>query len=313
VKIGDLTSDQLHQRFGGVGLRARIGPFVFRLYSSIESFVEDFGFAYADFPVCDESEVSDFRVRLVPAPRWRPWREAMARFCAEEVSPFETFPRRIALPWAEWGFNWCIYTYAHQFLIFHSAVVERGGRAAILVGPSGSGKSTLCAALLGHGWRLLSDEFALLDPDHGWLLPIPRPVALKDASIELIATLLPHARLGRVFAATRKGRITHLLPPADAVERQAEPAKPAWVVFPTHAYNAVTKLEPLRKAAGFVRLETNCFNYRELGRNAFEALGHMIEEASCFALPFADVKTAAELVDGLAEVQPAAAVPLDAA
>jgi HprK-related kinase A len=313
VKIGDLTPDQLHQRFGGAGLRARIGPFVFRLYSNIESFVEDFSFAYTDFPVCGESEISDFRIRLVPAPRWRPWREAMARFCAEEVSPFETFPRRIALPWAEWGFNWCIYTYAHQFLIFHSAVLERGRRAVILAGPSGSGKSTLCAALLGRGWRLLSDEFALLDPERGCLLPIPRPVALKDASIKLIATLLPDARLGRVFAATRKGRIAHLRPPADAVERQAEPARPAWVVFPTHADNADTELVPLSKAAGFIRLETNCFNYRVLGRNAFEALGKVIETASCFALPFADVEAAAELVDGLAEVQPAAAVPLDAA
>ena len=159
MKIGDLTSDQLHQRFGGVGLRARIGPFVFRLHSPIGSFVEDFGFAYADFPVGDESEVSDFRVRLVPAPRWRPWREAMARFCAEEVSPFETFPRRIALPWAEWGFNWCIYTYAHQFLIFHSAVVERGGRAAILAGPSGSGiarSAQLCWVVGGGCCRMNS-------------------------------------------------------------------------------------------------------------------------------------------------------------
>jgi HprK-related kinase A len=313
VKIGDLTLHQLRQCFGGPGLRARIGPFVFRLYSPIASFVEDFSFVYADFPVCGENEISDFRIRLVPAPRWRPWREAMARFCAEEVSPFETFPRRISLPWAEWGFNWCIYTYAHQFLIFHSAVVERGGRAAILAGPSGSGKSTLCAALLGRGWRLLSDEFALLDPERGCLLPIPRPVALKDASIKLIATLLPHARLGRVFAATRKGRIAHLCPPADAVERQTEPAKPAWVVFPSHADSADTELVPLSKADGFVRLDTNCFNYRALGRNAFAALGKMIETVSCFALPFADVEAASDLVDSLAEVQLAALVPLDAA
>jgi hypothetical protein len=104
-----------------------------------------------------------------------------------------------------------------------------------------------------------------------------------------------------------------LRPPTEAVERQAELAKPAWVVFPTHADNAVTKLDPVRKAAGFVRLETNCFNYRELGENAFEALGKVISKASCFALPFADVETAAELVDGLAEGQPAATVPLDAA
>lgn len=286
---------------------------MFRLHTPIGSFVEDFCFAYADFPACDESEVSDFRIRVTPAPRRRPWREAQARFLADGRSPFETFSRRIALPWAEWGFNWCIYSYAHQFLIFHSAVVEKAGRAAILAGPSGSGKSTLCAAMLTRGWRLLSDEFALLDPARGWLLPIPRPVALKNGSIELIAKLLPDPRIGRVFAPTRKGRLAQLRPPADAVERQAEPAEPAWVVFPTHADDARTELVPLRKAAGFLRLERNCFNYAALGRTAFEALGKVIATSPCYELPFAEVEAAAALVDRLAELQPAAAAPLDAA
>jgi hypothetical protein len=43
-------------------------------------------------------------------------------------------------------------------------VLERGGRALLLPAPSGSGKSTLCAGLAFNGWRLLSDELALLDP-----------------------------------------------------------------------------------------------------------------------------------------------------
>ncbi len=153
MTIGDLPPEELYRRFSSAGLRARVGPFAFRLRTPIRSFVEDFRFSYADFPVGDESEVSDFRIDVGPAPRWRPWREPQARFSADGGSPFETFPRRISLPLAEWGLNWCIYNYAHQFLIFHSAVVEKAGRAAILAGPSGSGKSTLCAALLTRGWR----------------------------------------------------------------------------------------------------------------------------------------------------------------
>src|SRR5262245_23870593 len=156
------------------------------------------------------------------------------------------------MPFAEWGLNWCICSHAHQFLIFHSAVVEKAGRAAILAGPPGSGKSTLCAALLGRGWRLLSDELALLEPVRGCLLPVPRPVALKGASIGLIEGLLPRPRIGRVFAPTHKGTLAHLRPPTAAVERQAEPALPGWVVFPTHSDAAETQLVPVRKAAGFL-------------------------------------------------------------
>jgi HprK-related kinase A len=312
MKIGDLTPDQLHQRLSGVGLRISIGPFVFHLCSQISSFTADFSFAYADFPICGESEVSDFRVRIGPATRWRPWPEAQAEFWADGASPFKTFPRRLAMPLTEWGFNGCICNHAHQFLMFHSAVVEKTGRAAILAGSPGSGKSTLCAAMLARGWRLLSDEFGLLDPMRSWLLPIPRPVALKDDSIRLIERLLPHLRIGRAFTPTRKGTIAHLRPPTEAVERQAEPALPGWVVFPRHAQNAETRLVPLGKAAGFMRLQENCFNYTMLGRTAFDALGQLIEAAECYELPYGQADAAAELVDSLAELQPVAGLPLDA-
>jgi HprK-related kinase A len=312
MRIRDLTPDQLYQRFGGDGLRVGIGPFIFHFRSPIRSFIADFSFAYADFPLADDSEVSDFRVRVAPAAPWRPW-PAQAEFWADGTSQFKTFPQRLAMPLTEWGLNGCIYNHAHQFLMVHSAVVEKTGRAAILAGPPGSGKSTLCAALMARGWRLLSDEFALLDPARSWLVPIPRPVALKNASIALVERLLPHLRIGRTFAPTRKGALAHLRPPANAVERQAEPALPGWVVFPTHAETADTRLMPLGKAAGFVRLQENCFNYTALGRSAFDALGQLIEAAECYELPFAQAVEAAGLLDGLAERQLMASVPLDAA
>jgi HprK-related kinase A len=313
VKIADLTPDQLHQRLAGAGLRIKIGPFVLRLHTPIRGFVADFSIVYADFPLCAENEISDFRVSVTPTFRGWPWREAQAEFSADGASPFRTFPRRLAMPFTEWGLNWCICSQAHQFVIFHSAVVEKAGRAAILAGPPGSGKSTLCAALLARGWRLFSDELALLDPARGRLQPIPRPVALKGASIGLVERLLPGLRIGRVFAPTHKGTLAHLRPPAEAVKRQAEPALPGWVVFPRHAENADTRLVPLGKAAGFLRLEENCFDYDMLGRTAFEALGQLIETSECYELPFAQAATAAELVDGLAEFQPAVGLPLDAA
>jgi HprK-related kinase A len=283
------------------------------LRTPIRGFIADFSFAYADFPICDESEVSDFRVSVSSALGRRLWRGAHARFWCDGVAPFGTFPGRLSMPYAEWGFNWCIYRYAHQFLMFHSAVVEKAGRAAILAGPPGSGKSTLCAALLGCGWRLLSDEFALLNPARGWLLPIPRPVALKGASIEIAKRLLPSCRIGRVFAPTRKGPLAHLRPPAEAVKRQAEPALPGWVVFPTHTGGADTKLVSLPKTAGFLRLEENCFNYSVLGRTAFDSLGQLIETTECYELTFGQAMEAAELVNHLAELQPVADLPLDAA
>ena len=98
--------------------------------------------------------------------------------------------------------NWCISAHAHQFLILHAAVLERGGVALIMPAPPGSGKSTLCAALALSGWRLLSDELALIDPGSGRVWPLCRPVSLKNRSIEVIRHFAPEAVFGPVAEGT---------------------------------------------------------------------------------------------------------------
>ena len=202
-------------------------------------------------------------MRVAPARGWRPWREAQAEFWADGTSPFEVFPRRLAMPLAEWGLNWCICNYAHQFLMFHSAVVEKTGRAAILAGPPGSGKSTLCAALMARGWRLLSDEFALLDPARGWLLPIPRPVALKSASIGLVEKLLPHlpdrSHL-RPDTTRARSRISARRPMRSSVRPNQRCRVGS--CFRHMPKTPTRRLVPLRKAAGFVRLARELLQLR---------------------------------------------------
>ncbi len=65
-------------------------------------------------------------------------------------------------------------------LVFvHAAVVECHGRAFLLAAPSGSGKSTLCWALLHHGFHLMSDELAPVDPVALKIQPFPLAVTLK--------------------------------------------------------------------------------------------------------------------------------------
>src|SRR3546814_10587342 len=93
----------------------------------------------------------------------------------------------------EWGLNWCIGAHGHQFLIIHAAVIARNGLAAILPGAPGSGKSTLTACLVHNGWRLLSDEMALVSLQDGGLTALARPISLKNRSIDLIADLLRSA------------------------------------------------------------------------------------------------------------------------
>lgn len=61
----------------------------------------------------------------------------------------------------------------------HAAVVEYGGRTALIAAPSGTGKSTFAFALLHADFRYLSDELAPVDPLTLKVHPYPHALCLK--------------------------------------------------------------------------------------------------------------------------------------
>ncbi|HLI10382.1 MAG TPA: HprK-related kinase A [Alphaproteobacteria bacterium] len=302
--FGGLSPEEAGRRLAQGGVRLKVGPFAVSVQGDCGVFGRTFHFLYGDFPLLDAAEPAEFRIGLRRPLGLRRWLRPQVFFYLDDTQPFEPFPASLAMPLFEWGFNWCIYEHVHEFMLMHASVVERNGRALIMAAPPGSGKSTLCAALVHSGWRLLSDEFAIIDKGDGRLLPIPRPIGLKEESIELIRALAPAARFGPVFADTRKGKVAHLRPPADAVARVADPAIPAWLVFPAYAAGAGNRLVPVSKAQAFIRASENCFNYKPLGAAGFESLAALIDRCDGFELDFGDLEAALAALDGLAAARP---------
>jgi hypothetical protein len=71
----------------------------------------------------------------------------------------------------------------------HAASLVRDGRGIIICGRSRTGKTTLALALLASGFGLLSDEFALSDPDCRTILPYHRGVHIRPGTPELVPEL----------------------------------------------------------------------------------------------------------------------------
>ena len=233
MKIADFSLSQLTDMANSAtGIRLDVGPFAFRLRSKQKSFLTTFRELYLDFPVLPSDNLVDFYIDLNLPANYRHWLRPQVIISLDGEQPFQPFAASHAMPLFEWGLNWCISRQGQQNLMLHAAVLEKSGKALILPAVPGSGKSTLCAALAQCGWRFLSDEFCMIRPCDGQILPIPRPTPLKNESITVIKTFAPQVFIGPLFPNTRKGTIGHLRAPSKSVANMKTTATPAWIIFP---------------------------------------------------------------------------------
>ena len=302
MKLGALTPPELAARLARGGLDMDTGPFVVRVEAEIPALAEEMHLLYGDFPVAEDGGLADFHVsvRRPAGPlglrRW--WRQQVMVYL-DEARPFEPLPIDMAIPMLEWSINWCAATQANQYVMIHAAVLERDRRVLVLPGVSGAGKSTLCAGLALRGWRLFSDEFALIRPADGQVDPWPRPISLKNDSIEVIRDWAPDARISTPVPNTKKGTMAHLRPPTGSVERAGEPAMPAWIVFPTFEPEAAPRLTRLPRARAFFKLADCSFNYESLGLRGFTTLSRMIDGCDAYEFTYSSLEDAQSLLGAL--------------
>ncbi|MGP9801833.1 HprK-related kinase A [Rheinheimera sp. NSM] len=218
---------------------------------------------------------------------WRPFHVSAGQQHFRMTDPAQL------LPVFEWGLNWCIASYQHQYLAIHAAVLERGGKALIMPAPPGAGKSTLCAALMLQGWRLLSDEMCLVNLENGAIVPFVRPVSLKNQSLQLIQSWYPAAQVRQITAGTTKGTVGYLLPSEISWQGYRQVATAAWVIFPQ--YNAAQTellLSQVTQADAFMHLANNSFNYAVLAEQGFSCLAALTRQVTAYRLEYADINQA---------------------
>jgi HprK-related kinase A len=293
MRIGELSTTELGQFLVAEGLNLKLGPFVTRIHSDVPELAPHLRLMYAEQSLAS-SGFADFHVHLSRPKGLRRWFRPQVLFDFDGSSPFKPLPLDQAFAMLEWGLNWCISNHMHTYLILHAAVLERGGHAVILPAPPGSGKSTLTAALCHRGWRLFSDELALIDPRDLSLVSLARPVSLKNQSIELIRDYLPEAVIGPVAHDTVKGAVAHLRPPADSVRQVERLARPSWLILPHWQAGVPARLSPLPKGETFIRLLDGAFNYSLLGEEGFRIAGDLVEACGCFEFTYSSLDDAIE-------------------
>lgn len=282
-------------------LALRIGPVGFRIGSDWAAPVAALRSLYADYPP-PRDDIPDFTVRLFAARLWRRWVRPSVVIGGDYVLPEAApLPLSQGLLAAEMAMNLQMALGQRRYLLLHASVVERDGRALLMTGESGAGKSTLAALLAARGWRLMGDEFALVDPANGLVHAFPRLVSLKNAAIPAVEAAWPAARFGPLLAATPKGDIRHMVPPADSVAAMDLPARPMLILFPRFGVAADTR--PVGQSEVFVRLTQASTNYVAMGDRSFEALSGLVRGVPGWAIDYPDSATGLEMVERLWSAQ----------
>jgi HprK-related kinase A len=300
MKLGALDRSALRQSLAAGHLVLRTPPFTVRLRSDLPRVADDLLRLYPLFDLGTVDDFADFHLEVLRESGLRGWLKPEARFHADGEPAFSTLPVDQAFHMIEWGLNWAVTSLAHQFIVYHAAVLERGGRALLLPAPPGSGKSTLTAALAHRGWRLLSDELGLLAPGSGLLYGMARPVNLKNAAIDVIRRFAPAAVLTQPVPDTLKGTLALMRAPDDAVARVLEPARPAWVITPRFEAGSATQFVPADKAHMLLLLAEQAFNYDIHGREGFERTADLVDGCDCFELVYSDLDDVIRRLESLA-------------
>lgn len=297
-RIRDLGVDKFALKLQS-GLNLQLGPFKARISLNQDSLVNSLFSLYQDYALVPDESVFSFHARLDACRNPPRLHKKLVRFTVDGRKPHEDMPAEQALAVLEWGLNLVIALRSHQYLMLHSAVVELEGTGMLLPAAPGSGKTTLCTGLSMRGWRLLSDEFGLLRPGTTRLIPVPRPMALKNESIDVIRRFASDAVIGPEIPNTRKGTVAHVKPPTESILRSDETADARWIVFPRWAAGANCTLEEISRAEGFMFLATNAFNYELLGESAFDTVKELINQSRCFHLEYSNLDDAIAMLTDL--------------
>ncbi|MGE4430148.1 MAG: HprK-related kinase A [Sphingobium sp.] len=280
-------------------LTLSIGPARFRIGSAWKQPITRLRQLYRAYPRCGEEGVADFSVRLEPAGPLRRWWRPSVRIAGDyRLADAAPMALRHGLLAAEMGMNLQMALGWRRHLLLHASSVEKDGKALVMTGESGSGKSTLAALLGERGWRLMGDEFALLDFVTGDVHPFPRLVSLKNAAIDVMRQEVgAEDRFGPLMAGTPKGDIAHLVPRADAIARMQEAAPPALLLFPRFGHGAA--MHGIGAGEAFMHLTQASTNYVACGEAAFEALHRFTASTPAVALDFASGEEAVAAVEHL--------------
>ena len=182
----------------------------------------------------------------------------------------------------------------------HAGTVAGALGAIVLPGASHSGKTTITTALAAAGHRFVADEVSRLDPDHLTIAPYGKPVALRSASVELLARTIARLRRPgsrfeideRFVPPSELGPSTGGVPHTGGVA--AHPVEVSAIVFPRYDAAGPHRFAPLGKGETLERLMQCTLGEAStpIGADVFRILEQLVRAVPAHELVYTELHAA---------------------
>lgn len=215
---------------------------------------------------------------------------------ADDEHRFTVWNNPSVLPHIEWAINWHIMLYQPRYYQIHAGVVECDGQGVILPAGPGCGKTTLTAGLVRSGWRYLSDEFALIDPDDLRLRAYPKALCVKEGSFAVLDAMGLRAARRRDYQKGQKGRVTFVKPSELNPSAIGGRCPVRFVMFPKFEAARSPRVREMSRAEAVLRLNEVSFNFTKYRAAGVQIMADIVREARVFELDAGPVDETVELV-----------------
>ena len=298
ASLGSFSRSDLRSALRHGTLTLHLGPFTHLISGSSNALIDYLTDTYRDYRVeMTPSDVTDVLLSL-EAPNFA------RRFVRRQITPNPGFkvpavPLPISMaPLAyEMGLNLSVALRCCRFINVHAGVVADDSGAIVMSAESGAGKSTLTAALLQQGYRLFSDEFALIGLDEPLLYPYPRPISLKQETIPVVREMVGDSWISKVVTGTPKGDIAYYRARESDLAQDKTPAAAKLLLFPKFEKGVRPMARQLNPAEAIMRLVPASTNYSLLGEPAFLALTGMLKNVRAYEITYGSTTDSLRLVE----------------
>ena len=184
----------------------------------------------------------------------------------------------------------------HLFQI-HAGAVEREGKALLLPALAGSGKTLLTLGLVNKGFKFLSDDVALVDPDSAFLRPLPMSPVVKGYAFSFLSAL--DLSVGAdIYRNPLNGESLYYFDLTDiSPDPVGVPSPVRFVFFPCHDSAVGSLLRPVSRAEAAARMIQNSLNFEPSANRFIDLATRLVGKAECFDLRFKHIGEGLNMIE----------------